>query len=336
MTAGEILNLKDKYSAYIICFILPAGKLYKMKKWFLILFVLIGCVVLFYFLIPSLSPTRYRAASQCTSTAAMRQIIHQDRWNWWPGEKLQKNVYSFENYRFDIRKILLNGFQVTISKGSDSLSGFLQFEAYGKDSTEFVWNPGVLIPAAPLRRITGYFQMQQLNKSATDLVDSMQHYFNEQKNVYGMEIKEERITDTSLISLKNTYDHYPTTTEIYSMLDSLGNYIKEHDGKINNYPMLNVRNTGPAEYEVMAAIPTQWDLPANGRFQLKKMVLGKILVGEVRGGAATVRRGEHEIANFANDYRRVPPAIPFQSLVTNRIEQPDTSKWITKVNFPVF
>ena len=28
------------------------------------------------------------------------------------------------------------------------------------------------------------------------------------------------------------------------------------------------------------------------------------------------------------------PAIPFESLITNRLEEPDTSKWVTKIYYP--
>ena len=30
------------------------------------------------------------------------------------------------------------------------------------------------------------------------------------------------------------------------------------------------------------------------------------------------------------------PAIPFESLVTNRMQEPDTSKWVTKIYYPGF
>lgn len=307
-----------------------------MKRWVLILIILIVCTGGFYLLIPSLVTIRYQAASNCTPTAAARQIIHQDRWNWWPGEKLNKNVYSFENCRYDISKILLNGIQLTISKEGDSLDGFIQFEGYGKDSTRFTWSSGFEFSANPVFRISEYFQFKKLNNSAKDLVDSMQHYFNLQQNVYGMEIREEKITDTSLISMKNTYDHYPAKEEIYSMIDSLNDYIRKNNGQVNNYPMMNVRKTGESVFEVMVAVPTKWDLPSQEKFQLKKMVLGNILTGEVTGGVNTVRDAEREITNYANDYRKVAPAIPFQSLVTDRVAENDTSKWITRVYFPVF
>jgi len=100
--------------------------------------------------------------------------------------------------------------------------------------------------------------------------------------------------------------------------------------------MLNVYADNPGRYQVMVAIPTKSDLPSESGFQLKKMVLGNILVAEVKGGPATVRLGEENLQNYVDDYHKISPAIPYQSLITNRMAESDTTKWITKLYYPVF
>jgi len=100
--------------------------------------------------------------------------------------------------------------------------------------------------------------------------------------------------------------------------------------------MLNVFETGPESYEAMVAIPTKWDIPMEGNFKLKKMVLGNILVGEVKGGVKTITQQEKELAFYVTDHNKMSPAISFQSLVTNRLQEPDTSKWVTRLYYPVF
>jgi hypothetical protein len=41
------------------------------------------------------------------------------------------------------------------------------------------------------------------------------------------------------------------------------------------------------------------------------------------------------VQKYKDDYQRVSPAIPFYSLITDRLKEPDSSKWITKIYFPV-
>ena len=66
------------------------------------------------------------------------------------------------------------------------------------------------------------------------------------------------------------------------------------------------------------------------------MVPGKILVAEVKGGAYTADEALRQLTMYMDDNHLVSPAIPFQSLVTERSKEPDTTKWITKIYFPVF
>jgi hypothetical protein len=40
--------------------------------------------------------------------------------------------------------------------------------------------------------------------------------------------------------------------------------------------------------------------------------------------------------NYARDHKKQSPAIPYQLLVTNRLTEADTTKWITQINYPVF
>ena len=86
----------------------------------------------------------------------------------------------------------------------------------------------------------------------------------------------------------------------------------------------------------MVAVPTKTELPSEGNFQLKKMIRGNILLAEVKGGLHTIINGEQELDNYVNDYKKIAPAIPFQSLVTNRQLVTDTSKWVTQLYYPIF
>jgi hypothetical protein len=65
------------------------------------------------------------------------------------------------------------------------------------------------------------------------------------------------------------------------------------------------------------------------------MILGYILVGEVKGGMVTVAAAEKRMADYAFDHQKTAPAIPFQSLITDRMQEKDTGKWITRIYYPV-
>ena len=77
-------------------------------------------------------------------------------------------------------------------------------------------------------------------------------------------------------------------------------------------------------------------IDAAKNFQLKRMILGGILKGEIKGGFKTISNAERAFQNYMYDYNLSSPAIPYQLLITDRLQQPDSSQWITELYFPVF
>jgi hypothetical protein len=62
---------------------------------------------------------------------------------------------------------------------------------------------------------------------------------------------------------------------------------------------------------------------------------GNIFVCEVKGGPYSIDKATRQVQYYMSDHQRAAPAIPFQSLITDRRNETDTSKWITKIYYPV-
>lgn len=309
-----------------------------MKKWILLfcLFLLL-LTALLYFFIPAKQNFSYATVITNTAEGASRILLDENKWqSWWPGKKENDTVYSYKNYNYRIRKIMLNSLNITIFNTTDSSKGSLLITETGTDSAELIWTSAFTFSANPLKRFIQYKRSYGIKSNLRSFLTELANYFDEQEHIYGMKVVKEKVTDSSLISVKQTFQHYPTTGEIYSMIQSLKDYIHKKGGAQSNYPMLNVHFNGPGMYETMVAIPTKKDLPSEGKFLLKKMILGYILKAEVKGGIHTVLQGEKELENYVNDYKKLSPAIPFESLVTDRLQEKDTTKWVTRLYYPIF
>ncbi|HCL84759.1 MAG TPA: hypothetical protein DIC22_12330, partial [Chitinophagaceae bacterium] len=73
----------------------------------------------------------------------------------------------------------------------------------------------------------------------------------------------------------------------------------------------------------------------DGKVFYRRMVPGNFLCAEVKGGPFTVNEAVKQLDFFLQDHNKTQIAIPFQQLITNRLSEPDTSKWITRVYLPV-
>ncbi len=307
-----------------------------MKRFLLIISLLLSIVLCAVYFIPTQQTFIYGINVNCTEDGAIRYIIQKDKWQrWLPGEKKENQFYNYKNIQYRFDNILLNGIEATVVHGDDSTKGFLQFLYYGIDTTRLQWTSAITLSANPFKRIAGYMQIQKLKKTVELFVNETGNYFNKPENIYGFKVENQKQFEISLVSVKHTFDHYPTTTEIYSIIQSVKDYIHAKGGKEKDFPMLYVYQESTNTYEAMAAIPVKIELPSEGKFKLKRMMMGSILMAEVKGGVASVTTAEIELKNYVKDYKKIAPAIPFQSLVTNRLLETDTSKWVTRLYYPI-
>jgi len=294
-------------------------------------------ILALYFLIPLTQSLNYQTTVGCTQSAVSRQIINKNKWQiWWPGQMKDSNNFTYKNYNYTFGKILLDGIETAVFNNKESVNGMFQFIYYGTDSTQLQWTSGYQFSINPLKRFEQYFEIKKIKNNIENLLEDLKKYFSKTENIYGMKIEKQKTVESSMISLKKTFSHYPTTAEVYAMIGSIKEYIHKAGGEERDFPMLNVQREDSLTYETMAAIPTKSELPTQDTFQLKRMMLGNILMGEVKGGINTIINEEAELTNYVNDYKKTSPAIPFQSLVTNRLTEPDTSKWITRLYYPIF
>jgi hypothetical protein len=100
--------------------------------------------------------------------------------------------------------------------------------------------------------------------------------------------------------------------------------------------MLNIEPFDSTNYLVKVALPLENLLPDNGDILQKRMLKdGNILVAKTEGGYAKTIEVFNQIKNYATDYKMSSPAIPFYSLITDRTKETDSSKWVTKIYYPV-
>ena len=166
-------------------------------------------------------------------------------------------------------------------------------------------------------------------------MERMKHFLEKPENVYGMRIDQVQVKDTILMTTKISSDQYPSTSRIYDLIGGIKNYISVNNGKETNFPMLHVWQDSGL-FHTTVAIPIYRKIPENKTYSIKRMVPGKILVSEVTGGVYRTREALRQLGLFISDNSLSSPAIPFESLITDRMKEPDTSKWITKIYYPVF
>lgn len=311
-----------------------------MKFFFrLLLLLLLAALAGVYFFIPSSITVQAHQSMRAPSIRISAFIENQQQWKkWWPVSSTNgpEQQFKFNNNNYSLGRKTENVIEILARIGDSTLSSRMLIAAISTDSTVIDWSVSLNSNHNPVKKFRNYLNSKKINADFQVILNALKAYVEKQENVYGMQIVRERVKDTVLVATRSVFPHYPNTGEVYAMVAKLKSYIESEKASETNFPMLHVVKSDSSSYETMVAIPTNRPLPGKGAIELKRMVPGFILRGEVKGGPYTTIYGLEQLENYRYDNRYVSPAIPFALLVTDRSKEPDTAKWITRLYYPVF
>jgi len=308
-----------------------------MKKLLIVVFVLIALTAVVSLVLPSEQNISQSVVVDCPIEAPTRLVSDPAKWSaWWPGQQLNDSVCSSGQTLFQVQKILLNGFQAQTSRGS--LPGFVDFNFFmaANGGTQFNINGIYRFSSNPFTKALQYISMMDTKKTIRNFMQQVEANFSNVEKVYGFNIERKQLVHTTYISLKHPFDHLPSVVEIDSLVKELKQYIATEQGREMDAPIMNVYPGESKAFEAMVAIATDRELPSTNRFLLKNMVRnGYVMVAEVKGGPQVIDSCKKELENYVQDYRKSSPAIPFQQMISDRVKEKDSTRWITRLFYPV-
>ena len=312
-----------------------------MKKILIaLLLLLLAGLLAIYVLIPTNIKVSKVLALNCSINAGTRFIMDTTQWTkWWPtqdaSQKTDHQKLAWKQATHQADKALFNGFGIQTNYKDRAIKGELIFAQLGLDSMAVFWNYQLASGWSPIQRLEDYFFMKDLKEVITDPIKGLQAFLESKEKVYGMQIVQDFVKDTILVSTKKMLSSKPSQETVVAMIQQLKNYAQSTGAKQTGFPMLNVTVLDSTHFQTMVALPVDKQIPETAIFSWKRMVAGKILIGEVKGGSFKAEAAMKQMKVYVQDYHITSPAIPFYSFVTDRGIEKDSSKWITRIYYPV-
>lgn len=264
-------------------------------------------------------------------------LLVESNWKkWWPEKNTNDSNFVFKNTDFAItdRSPYAAGIDIT-NTNMKSINTTIALVLYKPDSTGFEWKCKLTPGNNPIRRLENYLLAIDIKKKMDKLMKAYADYVGVKKNVYVVEIDKRKFTDTFMISTEKFVTAYPDYKTIYGIIDELSNYTKANGASMVKYPMMNIEKRDSGIYALKLALPINKEIPSSDKFRFRFMIQGNTLFAPVTGGNASIENAIEQMRLYISDYKLSAPAIPFQSMVTNRLQEPDTSKWVTNIYYPV-
>jgi hypothetical protein len=161
-------------------------------------------------------------------------------------------------------------------------------------------------------------------------------FAEKKENIYGINFDIIIFGDSLLISTKSHHVNYPNVSTVYSQINTLKKYSATHQAKQTAPPLMSLTRLHHFGYQLLTALPVDREVPASGQFFTQNIPRNRFWVIRVHGGTASVDQAIHQFQLYVQDYQRTVMALPFQKLITDRSAEPDTSRWLTDIYFPLF
>ena len=303
-----------------------------MKKWIIgigsLLVIFIACIYIF---VPGKLNISQVTPVKCNPNGGYRGLADSSKWKlWWAGQQ-RGNNFVYDNRTYTAAPPLPHGIDVNIAQDNLNIASRIVVIPTERDSSTIVWQCTYPGSNNPFKRISNYRQALQLKQNFTDILSKLKSYVETPANIYGYDIQQTSTKDTLLVSVRVQIKGQTTMPEVYGAIRQLKDHVQANGAVITGYPMLNVV---PDDY-FQVALPINKAVPETHGLFLRRMVPGNFMMLEAKGGLQTIDHAMKQLQQYAADHQRTSMAIPFQVMVTDRMKEQDTTKWITRVYYPV-
>ena len=292
-----------------------------------ILAILILSLAAIYLLIPNQLVIKGNQMIYQTSSGLIRGMMQTSKWSEWMPKDIELKATSslvatiqtelnHDGIKIPVEFSIVNG---------DKNNSIISFEI-SMDNSQW----------SPIARVQYFIFAKNIQNKLDKVLSAASNYYNYSKGVYGFDIVETRVKDSSLITIDQTLNDTPNLVQVYQMVDQLTAYINTQKGKAKGDPMVNITRLDENEVYIQVAIPIERDIPVNSPFAIKKMVLGNLLAVEVQGDESTVYKALEATKLYINDKQKTSPAIPFIIYHTHRLLEKDAKKWKSTINYPIY
>ena len=289
--------------------------------------ILVLSVVAIYLLVPKQFIIKGTQAVNQSAPSVIRGMMQTNKWSEWMPKEARLNVTGTMVATIQT-ELTLDEIKVPVEFSiidDTSTNAIIGFETSMENTN---WSP--------IARVQNYLFAKKIQGQLDLILSAAGNYYNTVKGVYGFDIQETNVQDSSLIALDQVLMDTPTLVQIYDMVAQLEQHIIAQNGKIKNDPMVNITRINKEEVYTQVAIPIEKDIQVKPPFTLKKMVLGKLLSVAVIGDASIVNSALVATKQYLGDKQKTSPAIPYVIYNTNRMKELDAQKWKSTINYPVF
>ncbi|TWR29440.1 GyrI-like domain-containing protein [Mucilaginibacter pallidiroseus] len=293
-----------------------------------------------YFIIPQYITINAKVKIDATDVRVAKFMTNENRWaEWWPGDKpkLQQKQLTYNGHNYLLQNGTFGGMELALLFDTARINSYISIAATGDGESEVIWAVKHQSSINPFKRIKEFTEIKSRQPELDTILARFKKFMHQNNKVYGIDVSLEKIKISVMIAGNTVTTGYPSAQAIYKLADELQKQATAQGAKVTGQPLLNADQSGPDSYRVMVALPINKVIKPGAGQVINKMVLGgNLLTASVYGGPKTIYNAFRQLRNYQKDHGLISPAMPYEELQTNRLTQPDSGKWVTKICSPIY
>ena len=249
---------------------------------------------------------------------------------------LSDSAFNYGDCTYKVTGKSTLGLEINIIADKQVFNTHLLILPFENEYIRLQWETAFPLSSNPIKKLKQYFLARKIQQQLNSLSKQLSAFLSNEENIYNCKIEKSKVTDTIVLVTNFTTSQFPSISAIYAIINELNQYLTSHSVSASNPPMLNIKRISENQYKTMLALPINKSIPSSPRFIVQKMQPGNILVTTVVGDYNTISNTMKQMEQYLEDYHLTAPSIPYQSMITDRMTQKDSTKWITKIYFPVY
>jgi hypothetical protein len=318
---------------------LNVSELYMKKPTLFVIGILVLAFISIYFIIPQKIKTANVIEIDANDVNVSKFLVNKRQWHkWWPGQHNAADSihFSYKGVDYILQESTNSEMKTLIKIGDMELNSQLLYATTGEGMCEVTWTTEMQSSINPIERITQFVKIKRFTKDIDTLLTGFKKFMQKDTNVYGMAIKISKIKNTIVLASVIHANDYPTPETIYGIVKDLKKQINAQNAIPIDSPMMNVHPDEHTGYQLTVAVPINKVIKLGANTIINRLVKdANMLEATVKGGKGTIKNAFVQLRNYQKDYRLVSPAMPYESLITNRLAEKDTAKWVTKIFWPI-
>ncbi|RYU89975.1 hypothetical protein EWM62_10545 [Mucilaginibacter terrigena] len=312
-----------------------------MKKPVLIVVgILLLAFISIYFVIPQKIKISHVIEIDATDRNVSKFLVNKKPWaKWWLGQHntADSNLFVYQGAKYKLQESTNSYINLIIEHDDIKLTSQVIYAATGEGMCEVTWLGEMQSSLNPFERIAQYVKITHLSKNIEVILTHFKSFMQTEKNVYGMSIRLSKIKNPIVLASTTHTADYPSPIVVYKLVNELKKQISMQGALALDSPMMNVHVDEKNGYLVMIALPVNKLITPGPNTVINKLVKGaNVLEAQVTGGKNTITNAFSQVKHYQKDHGLMSPAMPFELLITNRLAQKDTAKWVTKIYWPIY